>query len=1127
MNQDVAAVRVENPLASYPDRSWEEGYRQLFSYEGEFTFLCAPNDTHNCYLKAYLKDGVIARLAPTYGYGEAVDLYGQKASHRWDPRCCQKGLALTRRIYGERRVKYPLVRKGFKEWADRGFPRDPRTGRPVMDTSRRGEDEWIRLSWDEALELAARVYLDIARTYSGEEGKERLRRQGYHPAMVERTEGAGTRVMKFRGGMPLLGVTRIFGLYRMANCLALLDAHLRRVGPDRARGAIGWDNYTWHTDLPPGHPMVTGQQTVDFDLHDAENASLIVLFGMNWICTKMPDSHWLTEARLKGTRVIVVSVDYQSTATKADEVLLIRPGTDAVLALACASHLMEKELYDRDYVTEWTDLPLLVRLDTLELLRARDIIPGYRPRPLTQARVLGEKETPPPPAKQAVQYLEEKLRLEWDDFVIWDQHSGRPQPVCRDEVGARFREKNLSPALEGEFEVETTEGKKVRVRPVFSLLRTYLRENLPPSTAAEITWTPREAIEHLAEEIARNRGQTLLVTGMGPNHFFNADLKDRAIFLLAALTGNVGRRGGNVGSYAGNYRGALFHGVLQWIAEDPFHPELDPHKPARVKLPNYYRTESAHYLNYGDRPLVVGRKLLTGQTHLPTPTKLVHFANSNSLLGNAKWHYDLIKNTLPRVEAVIVQDWWWTMSCEHADLVFPVDSWAEFKQPDLTASVTNPFLYVFPVTPLPRLHDTRSDLDVLAGIADKLAALTGEERFRHYWKFVLENQVEVYLQRILDASSATAGYRFEELHEKAKRGIPFLMNTRTYPRAVGWEQVNENRPWYTKSGRLEFYREEPEFRDSGENLPVWREPVDATFYEPNVILGRKNDFLRPREPRDYGLDPRDLSPEARQGRNVVKSWTELRGTRHPLQVRDGRHRFIFLTPKYRHGAHTFQADADWVAVWFGPFGDYYRLDRRQPWVNEAYLELNPEDARSLGIEDGDYVWFDADPADRPYREWKPGDPYYRVARGMARARYNPALPPGVTRMWFNMYAASWGSVAGQQKRPDGLARSPRTGYQAQFRFGSHQSGTRAWLRPTLMTDSLVRKNYFGQVIKKGYEGDVHAANGAPKESFIRVEKAEDGGIAPERLWIPAREGYRVGYEAEGMKRYLRGEFFLP
>ena len=71
--------------------------------------------------------------------------------------------------------------------------------------------------------------------------------------------------------------------------------------------------------------------------------------------------------------------------------------------------------------------------------------------------------------------------------------------------------------------------------------------------------------------------------GMGPNQMFNADQKDRAIFLVASLTRNVGFRGGNVGSYAGNYRAAYFNGMHQCMAEDPFDPELDPNKPARVR----------------------------------------------------------------------------------------------------------------------------------------------------------------------------------------------------------------------------------------------------------------------------------------------------------------------------------------------------------------------------------------------------------------------------------------------------------------------------------------------------------------------------------------------------------------
>ena len=71
---------------------------------------------------------------------------------------------------------------------------------------------------------------------------------------------------------------------------------------------------------------------------------------------------------------------------------------------------------------------------------------------------------------------------------------------------------------------------------------------------------------------------------------------------------------------------------------------------------------------------------------------------------------------------------------------------------------------------------------------------------------------------------------------------------------------------------------------------------------------------------------------------------------------------------------------------FGPFGDPYRRDPRSPWTGEAYFEIHPRDAVELGLNDGDYAWIDADPADRPYRNWKDDEPYYDVARAMMRAR---------------------------------------------------------------------------------------------------------------------------------------------
>ncbi len=96
---------IDNPLAKYPNRGWEKTYRDLWQYDDEFTFLCAPNDTHNCLLKAHVKNGTMVRIAPSYAFGNAKDVMGNQATARWEPRCCQKGLALTRRFYGDRRAK--------------------------------------------------------------------------------------------------------------------------------------------------------------------------------------------------------------------------------------------------------------------------------------------------------------------------------------------------------------------------------------------------------------------------------------------------------------------------------------------------------------------------------------------------------------------------------------------------------------------------------------------------------------------------------------------------------------------------------------------------------------------------------------------------------------------------------------------------------------------------------------------------------------------------------------------------------------------------------------------------------------------------------------------------------------
>ena len=1127
--EDILAFRYvgpvspeTNPLEKYPNRGWEDVYRDLYTPDYTFTFNCAPNCTFCCLLKANVKNDVVLYVDPTYGYGKATDLYGNKVSMRWDPMICPTGHAVARRAYSDRRVKGVYIRKGFLQWVKDGFPRDPETGAPPKRYFEgRGKEPFIKISWEEAYEIVAKTLINIATTYSGEQGMEYLRRQGYDPAMIEKQAGAGVTTLKFRGGMPLLGPFRIGAAYRFANMMALLDQHIRGVGPDKARGGRGWDNYSWHTDLPPGHPMVTGLKTVDFHLSAPEYAGLVICWGMNWISTKMVAAKWLTEAKLKGTKVVVISSDYNATSSKADYVIIVRPASDTAFALGLAHVIIRDKLYDEEFVKTQTDLPLLVRMDNLKILRAKDIIPDYKPAELKNyVKVFEPGEKIPPPAEQSVQYIPRQMREEWDDYVVWDKNTNQPKVITRDDVGERFKELGIDPALEGEFEVETVEGERVKVRPVFDLIKQYLMDQFDPDTVSEITMAPKEAIEELARLIAQNKGKTLFTTGMGVNQFLHGDLKDRAIFLVAALTANVGKIGGNVGSYAGNFKLDIINGIGQWIAENPFDMELDPDKMARLK--RYWEPESAHYYAYGDRPLRVGNKLFNGWTHVPTPTKSVMVSNSNSILGNSKWAFNVIVNVLPKIEMYVVLEWFWSLTCEYADIVFGVDSWIERRFPDIVASCTTPFITTWPMSPLGRLFDTRDDFEVWAGIAGAMAKLLGDERFRDYWRFVYENRIEVYINRALKAGNTTKGYTFEMLDEKAREGIPYLYNTKTTPLAVGWEQVHESVPWFTKSGRMEFYREEDEFIEYGENIPVYREPADATPYMPNVIVAKPHPALRPVPPEEYGIDPNDLSPDTRQVRNVIMTWDEVKKTKHPLAELGYTH--VLPTPKHRGIVHTIAANVDISAVMFTPFSDPYRQDKRMPWVAEGYVDINPLDGKKLGLDDGDYVWVDGDPSVQPFVGWQDKPEDYKAFRWLARIRFNPSIPPGTAKCWFNYYMASHGSVEGHETREDKLARNPRTGYTASYRYGGHQSITRTWIKPTLLTDSLVRKSGFVSVIGKGYAPDIHTANGAPRESFVKFTKAEAGGLNGKGKWPPAEEGLRPTYESDKVKKYLSGDY---
>jgi nitrate reductase alpha subunit len=1110
-------VSVDDPLAAYPDRGWEDVYRDQYRYDHSYTFVCSPNDTHSCRLRAIVRNGVVMRTEQAYDVSRYADLYGNTATAAWHPRGCAKGYQVHRRVYGPFRLKYPLIRKGWKRWADDGFPPLTPELRTTYLFDARGSDELVRASWSDAHKYMSRGLVAIARTYSGDEGRARLEAEGYEPEMLDAMGGAGTRTLKFRGGMGLLGVVGKYGMYRFANMMALLDADVRGVDEEHAKGGRLWSNYTWHGDQAPGFPFVHGLQSADVDFNDLRFSKLTIQVGKNLVENKMAESHFFVEAMERGGTIVTITPEYSPPATKADYWIPIRPGTDAALFLGITRLLIDGNRYDADFVKRYTDLPMLIRTDNGKRLRAAEVFAGYAP---------GLAEDGP---SFKVQKLKPEQYEKLGDFVVFDEATRAPRAITRDQLGERMDDAGIRPALAWSGRVTLADGTSVEATTTWSAYLVHLRD-YDLESVVEMTGSPRELITRLADDIARITPAAAHI-GEGVNHWFHATLANRAVYLPFMLTGNIGRPGAGVYTWAGNYKSALFQGhpdsgdgFKGWIAEDPFQPNLDEAASGSdIKAHLFGYGEEPAYWNHGDRPLVVdtprdGRRVFTGKTHMPTPTKALWFTNVN-ILNNAKHHYEMIRNVNPRIDLIASTDIEMNSSVEYADITFPATSWMESGTLEVTASCSNPFLQVWGrakggIDPLYEAHD---DARILADQAKALADELKDQRFADYWKFILEGKEQVYIQRLLDASITTNGYRLDDILA-GTYGEPgaALMLFRTYPRIPFFEQLADNLPFFTDTGRLNSYCDIPEALEYGENFIVHREGPEATPYLPNVIV-TSNPLVRP---DDYGIPEDAMGADERTVRNIAKPWAAVKATGNPLW--ESGYDLYCLTPKTRHRVHSSWSTSDWSLMWDSNFADPYRADPRTPWVGEHQLHIHPETARALGIEDGDYVYVDANPADRPYIGWKPDDPFYRVARLMLRAKYNPAYPRGIVMAKHGPFQATEKSVRAAETRPDGRALSEGTGYQANLRYGSQQSVTRDWSMPMHQTDTLFHKAKDATAFIFGYENDNHAVNTVPKETLVKVTRAEPGGMGGQGKWAPGTTGMSPGNESDVMRRYLAG-----
>jgi anaerobic selenocysteine-containing dehydrogenase len=203
---------------------------------------------------------------------------------------CVKGSSYHEFLYHPDRLTYPMKREGSK-----------RNGK------------WERISWDEALDEIARKLSEVRENYCAES--------------IATLHGTGPRAS-------LVASTLLAHALGSPNVISV-DLHIC-FAPSLIAEAFTIGN-SITMDVGP----------------DYENAQCIVVWGANPVSSHPVMGKAITDACQRGAKLIVVDPRRTYLASKADLWLQVRPGTDAALALAMINTIIEEELYDREFVTDW------------------------------------------------------------------------------------------------------------------------------------------------------------------------------------------------------------------------------------------------------------------------------------------------------------------------------------------------------------------------------------------------------------------------------------------------------------------------------------------------------------------------------------------------------------------------------------------------------------------------------------------------------------------------------------------------------------------------------------------------------------------------------------------------------
>lgn len=545
-------------------RSWEDFYRNRWSYDQMIRSTHGVNCTGSCSWNIYVKHGVVVWELQALDY-PIID----KAIPPYEPRGCQRGISYSWYIYSPLRVKHPYVRGALLDlWhkARRMHPGDPVAAWAsiVEDKhskskyqSARGKGGFRRTTWEEAQEIIAAANLHTVKRH----GPDRIVGFSPIPAMSMISYASGSRFLQLMGGVNL-------------------------------------SFYDWYCDLPPASPEIWGEQTDVAESADWYHSRFVAVVGSNVLMTRTPDAHFLVEARHRGAKVVVFSPDFSQTSKIADEWIPLHQGQDGAFWMA-VGHVILKEFYiDRQipaflaYMRKYTDSPFLVTLEKKsdgtyaagKLLRASQV---EETRGVENAEwkmfVFDEMTDKLAMPRGTVGHRWQQKKGDWN-LKLEDDLTGKSiEPMLflkgkhSEVVSLKVSDFSESGSVR-EFtrnipvrRVKTVGG-EVLVTTGLELLfaqygvdqglggewpRDFEDSSIPftPAWQEKITGIKASVVTSFAREWAitaeKTGGRCSVIIGAGVNHWYHNNLIYRAAIMPLILCGCVGKNGGGLNHYVG------------------------------------------------------------------------------------------------------------------------------------------------------------------------------------------------------------------------------------------------------------------------------------------------------------------------------------------------------------------------------------------------------------------------------------------------------------------------------------------------------------------------------------------------------------------------------------------------